>query len=266
MATCDIWIRNIISIYGLLLIIMLIIYYFVNSKWCKLTNYIYRSHLLGFESECAEVAVPYKRRLFESLNNLESYDKFLRFNNCIRVLEIGVKTGQNIQFYPNGTHLIGVDWNYKLKEYLTESDHAWQFSHIEIEKLIIGDGSCLIKDIPNNYLDAVVTTRSLCSVSSVPEVLKEIRRVLAPGGVYLFLEHIPDTKDALTRWLQGFLTKTKIWPSLFGDCRLDSNPLKFIQSANFKSVEWEKIKLRGYVSQPYRLNLTCYHIMGTARK
>ncbi|XP_057325497.1 thiol S-methyltransferase TMT1B-like isoform X2 [Microplitis mediator] len=265
MAACDISIRNIISIYGSLIIIILLVYYFIHSKWCKLTNYIYRLHLVGFESECAEVAVTYKKRLFESLNEIQSSDKILRFNNCIRVLEIGVKIGQNIQFYPNGTHLIGVDWNYKLKEYLTESDQAWQFSHIIIEKIIIGDGSYL-KDIPDNYVDAVVTTRSLCSVASVPDVLCEIHRVLAPGGIYLFFEHIPDEKDALTRWLQGFLTKTKIWPSLFGDCRLDSNPLECIQSANFKSVVWEIIKLRGYVSHPYRLNLTCYHIMGTAKK
>lgn len=74
---------------------------------------------------------------------------------------------------------MGVDWNRRLKEYLTRSDRAWQFSHIIIEKLIIGDGSSL-RGIPNGCVDAVVTVRSLCSTSSIRSTLDEIQRVLAP--------------------------------------------------------------------------------------
>lgn len=87
--------------------------------------------------------------------------------------------GDNIQYYPEGSHFIGVDWNRKLGDYLVNGNRSWQFSHVILERLITGDGSSL-KMVPSEYVDAVVTTRSLCSTKSVSETLKEIRRVLAP--------------------------------------------------------------------------------------
>jgi len=90
-----------------------------------------------------------------------------------------IVAGENIQFYPEGSHLIGVDWNAKLGEYLVKGSRSWQFSHVVIERLIIGDGSSL-RDVPTGCVDVVVTTRSLCSVTSMRSTLREICRVLAP--------------------------------------------------------------------------------------
>lgn len=80
------------------------------------------------------------------------------------------------------------------------------------------------------------------------------------------MEHVPDEEGTFTYWLQNFLTITKIWPSFFGDCRLDSDPTKDIEAAKFSDVTWESITLRGYISHPYRLNLSCHHVMGIATK
>lgn len=87
--------------------------------------------------------------------------------------------GENIQFYPKGTHLIGVDWNIRLGEYLVKGNRSRQFSHVIIERLIVGDGSSL-REVSTGCVDVVVTTRSLCSVRSVKGTLEEIYRVLAP--------------------------------------------------------------------------------------
>lgn len=67
-----------------------------------------------------------------------------------------------------------------------KSDRAWQFAHVQFEKLIIGDGTSL-SSIPSNCVDAVVTARSLCACSSVRETLREIRRVLAPVRRHFYL-------------------------------------------------------------------------------
>ncbi|XP_011303282.1 methyltransferase-like protein 7A [Fopius arisanus] len=265
MGTSDLWIKDILTVYGSTLLTILIIVYIINWRWTKFVKNIYRLHLMGFETECAELAVNYKERLFAPLNEAFSNDEILKVEGAIRLLEIGVKTGENFHFYPDKTHLICVDWNYKLEDYLTKSDRAWQFSHIKFEKLIIGDGTSL-KEIPSNYVDAVVTVRSLCSCSSVRETLGEIRRVLAPGGKYFFLEHIPEQEETFTHWFQWFLTKSKIYPSLFGDCRLDSSPLNDINTAGFSKISCESIILKGYVTHPYHLYLTRNHIMGIASK
>lgn len=87
--------------------------------------------------------------------------------------------GDNLPFYPQGTNFVGVDWNTKLPNYLINSDRSWQFDHLTFERFIIGDGSDL-KKVATGYVDAVVTTRSLCSSKSMRKTLQEIRRVLAP--------------------------------------------------------------------------------------
>ncbi|EZA53390.1 Methyltransferase-like protein 7A [Ooceraea biroi] len=245
--------------------IILCIGIWIIRKWPGLRKDIYKAHLLGFEIECAELASPYKEHLFKALQYIVSNDEMLRSMGSIRILEIGVKTGENIQFYPEGTHLIGVDWNVKLGEYLVKGHRSWQFSHVIIERLIVGDGSSL-KEVPTGCVDVVVTTRSLCSVRSIRSTLQEIRRVLTPGGKYIFVEHVPEKKGTCKRWLQIALTRTGIWPSLFGDCRLDADCVAEIENAGFEKVSWTFLALEGYVSHSFHLSLSKQHVFGIATR
>ncbi|XP_051174914.1 putative methyltransferase-like protein 7A isoform X2 [Leptopilina boulardi] len=215
MSASDIWLRDISTKYGFVIATILFLSLWINYKWSKLRNNIYTSYLLGFEAECAELAASYKRRLFRSLEQIVSHDETLRFMGQIRILEIGVKTGENIQYYPDGSQLIIVDWNRKLENYLICGKKSWQFSHVDFERQIFGDGSSLEK-IPNGSVDAVVTTRSLCSTISVADTIHEIHRVLAPGGKYFFMEHIAENEGTFTRWIQTMLTRSTLWPSLYG--------------------------------------------------
>ncbi|XP_043267148.1 methyltransferase-like protein 7A [Venturia canescens] len=265
MSTSDLWIRDIVSYYGYILLGFLIISWLVARRWRKFAENVYRSHLLGFETECADLVAPYKKKLFEQLKYLESNDEILRSLGRIRILEVGVKTGENIPFYPDGACFIGIDWNTKLADYLINSERAWQFSHVYFERLIVGDGNSL-RLIPSDCVDAVVSTRSLCSEDSVEKTLREIRRVLAPGGKYLFLEHVPDPTGGFVHKMQKFLTKSKIWPSLFGNCHLDMNPIEHINRAGFKDLVWKSLTLEGYVSQPNHLFLNRHHVIGTATR
>ncbi|OAD53556.1 Methyltransferase-like protein 7B [Eufriesea mexicana] len=170
---------------------------------------------------------------------------------------------ENIQFYPDGTHFIGVDRNLRLAEYLIKGNRSWQFSHIIIEHLIVGDGSSL-KEIPTGHVDIVVTTRSLCSMTSLKSTLREIHRVLTPGGRYLFIEHIPENEGTFIRWLQKMLSQTRIWPSLYGGCHLDIHPIVDIKNTGFNHVTWDTFTLEGYVSQTFHLILSRQHVLGVA--
>jgi SAM-dependent methyltransferase len=65
--------------------------------------------------------------------------------------------------------------------------------------------------------DSVVCTYTLCSVADQAQVLKEMRRILKPGGTLLFLEHgrSPDPGPArLQRWIEP------LWKNLMGNCHL----------------------------------------------
>ncbi|XP_012527730.1 methyltransferase-like protein 7A [Monomorium pharaonis] len=265
MSSIDLWICDVLGSYGIIALIILYIVIWTIKKWPMLQKDTYRTHLVGFEMECAELANPYKEHLFKALQDIVSNDEMLRSMGSIRILEIGVKTGENIQFYPEGTHLIGVDWNVKLGEYLIKGNRSWQFSHVIIERLIMGDGSSL-KEILTGYVDVVVTTRSLCSVKSIQSTLQEIRRVLAPGGKYIFVEHVPEKEGTFIRWLQIALTRCGIWPSLFGNCRLDVDCVADIENAGFKKVSWTFLALEGYVSHPLHLTLSRQHVFGIATR
>ncbi|MDD7966696.1 class I SAM-dependent methyltransferase [Actinomycetospora lemnae] len=60
------------------------------------------------------------------------------------------------------------------------------------------DGADL--DLPDDSADTVVSTFTLCTIPDVDRALREVRRVLRPGGQLLFLEHglSPDARTA--RW------------------------------------------------------------------
>ncbi|CAK9820578.1 Thiol S-methyltransferase METTL7B [Anthophora plagiata] len=263
MSNSDLWMRDVITSYGLLLVLSVLAIVVISRKWPSLQKSIYKAYLTGFEAECAELAVPYKKHLFESLEHITSCDNVLRSMGCIRLLEIGVKTGENIQFYPDNTHFIGVDRNLRLAEYLTQGNRFWQFSHVIIERIIVNDGSSL-KEVPTGSVDVVVTTRTLCSVTSIKSTLQEIHRVLAPGGQYLFMEHIPENEGTFVRWMQKMLSQTGIWPSLFGGCCLNVNPIVDIKNTGFDHITWDTFTLEGYVTQSFHLMLSKQHILGVA--
>ena len=93
MSASDLWLRDVCTKYGLIVVVILLLSFVINYKWSKVRAYIYKSYLLGFEVECAKLAASYKRRLFRPLEQIVSHDETLRSLGRIRVLEIGVKTG-----------------------------------------------------------------------------------------------------------------------------------------------------------------------------
>ena len=75
--------------------------------------------------------------------------------------------------------------------------------------------------------DAAVVTFVLCTVPDQDAALAEIRRVLKPGGVLCFLEHVRAGTARLAR-IQRALDAT-IWPHLFGGCHLGRDTAMAIQ-------------------------------------
>ena len=66
-----------------------------------------------------------------------------------------------------------------------------------------------MSQFPDESFDAVIETLVLCSVSDVDKSLQEIQRVLKPGGIFCFLDHVKGPVDET--WLvtiQNLLTST----------------------------------------------------------
>lgn len=108
-----------------------------------------------------------------------------------RVLEVGVGTGKNIEFYPPGVEVTGIDLTPGMIERARKRADAL---HKEVD-LRLSDVQSL--EFPDNSFDTVVATFVFCSVPDPVQGLSEVRRVVRPGGQVLILEHMRSAQPVI---------------------------------------------------------------------
>ena len=114
------------------------------------------------------------------------------------VMEIGIGTGKNIPYYPDGVMVMGIDKSENMLHY------AWRL-------LTRHDGKAVVLHLmdaqdlrfEDDTFDEVVATFVFCSVPDPIQGLLEARRVTRPGGRLLLLEHMRAASPRLTRLMQG---------------------------------------------------------------
>lgn len=104
------------------------------------------------------------------------------------VLEVGVGTGKNLAFYPEGVRVTGVDLTPGMLE---RARKRAAMLNRDIT-LLLGDARNL--EFPNSLFDSVVATYVFCSVSDPVQGLKELGRVVNPAGRIFLLEHVRSAK------------------------------------------------------------------------
>ncbi|KAL3242172.1 hypothetical protein MRX96_021449 [Rhipicephalus microplus] len=97
-----------------------------------------------------------------------------------------------------------------------------------------------LNNVKSCYVDAVVTTHVLCGVKDLDAVLKEIARVLAPGGKFFYVEHMRHDPGDWRRYVQMLVGP--LWRRIFNGCSLTQELHDGIQkSAHFASVSQCKV-------------------------
>ena len=89
--------------------------------------------------------------------------------------------GQNFKDYPDGSQLILVDINDKF--FPAVRDNLAKFPALTLEKYYVTDAADM-HEIPDGSVDAVVTQYALCSCHEVLQIMKEIKRILAPVSLW----------------------------------------------------------------------------------
>ncbi|MQA74317.1 MAG: methyltransferase domain-containing protein [Solirubrobacterales bacterium] len=100
------------------------------------------------------------------------------------VLEIAVGTGRNLEHYPPGIELAGIELSEEMLAIARERASALGRE----ADLRQGDAQAL--DFPDASFDTVLITLALCTIPDDRAAAREARRVLAPGGKLVLLEHV----------------------------------------------------------------------------
>lgn len=101
-----------------------------------------------------------------------------------RTLLVAVGTGLDLQYFPQGSNVLGIDISWKMLE---KAKGKSENTALDI-KLVRTDTQML--GFTDNVFDTVVTSCTFCSVPDPVKGLCEIRRVLKPGGKLLMFEHV----------------------------------------------------------------------------
>ena len=154
-----------------------------------------------------------------------------------RVLEIGIGSGLNLPFYSrNVARVIGLEPSPRLLAMARRVERTGNGSVEFIE------GSAEAIPLQDASVDTVVTTWTLCSIPDALRALRDMRRVLRPGGRLLFVEH-GRAPDPNVIWWQDRLTP--IWKRLGGGCHLNRAIGTLIEGAGFQFDRLQTGYMRG---------------------
>jgi len=173
--------------------------------------------------------------LFESPIEMRAFSKYRKKALSLakgKVLGIGVGTGKNLPYYPEGVEVIGIDFS---RGMLEKAEKRKKELGLENVKLLYMDAQNM--EFDDNTFDTVVSTFVFCTVPDPIKGLKEAYRVLKPGGTAIFLEHMKSNSRLLNipLYLMEPFIKTLLGTSMLRETQ------KNIEKAGFKIEKVENL-------------------------
>jgi ubiquinone/menaquinone biosynthesis C-methylase UbiE len=143
-----------------------------------------------------------------------------------KILEVGVGTGKNLEFYSTDKEVTGIDFSEKMlekaKNKSKDKDHV-TLMEMDAEKMTFED----------NTFDTVVTSCVFCSVPDPVKGLKEIRRVCKNGGKVIMLEHMRSNKPVVGK----IMDRINFIPLHIWGANINRQTLKNLQEAGFNKED-----------------------------
>ena len=155
-----------------------------------------------------------------------------------RVVEVGFGSGLNLPFYDPAkvVEVIGVDPSTTMLKRaevrIAASPIPVSIEALSSEALPFDDGDA----------DSLVCTFSLRTIPDPRAALREMRRVLKPGGRLIFAEHGASPDPAVRRWQDRL---NGVWGRIAGGCNINRPILTLLEQAGFATESVETGYLKG---------------------
>jgi SAM-dependent methyltransferase len=151
------------------------------------------------------------------------------------VVEIGPGTGANLRYYRPGTRVTAIEPN----PYMHQPLHA-EARRRGIAVDLRAEGAERI-GLPDASAEAVVSTLVLCTVPDPAAAIREIGRILRPGGRLIFIEHVRAVDHSAYGVLQR--ASARPWRWLFEGCDVNRDTEGLLRAAGFAEVTVDRYRL-----------------------
>jgi len=168
------------------------------------------------------------------------------------VLEVGVGPGMNFPYYDPQK----VDKVYALEPnpgMVAKAENQRRQTELQVEFLDL-PGERI--PLPDDSVDTVVSTFTLCTIPGVAEAIRGISRVLRPGGQFLFFEHGLSPDASVRRWQER---TEPLFKWAFEGCHVTRDIAALIKQGGFQIERMET----GYLA-PFPKSGS-YYFWGVAR-
>jgi ubiquinone/menaquinone biosynthesis C-methylase UbiE len=148
-----------------------------------------------------------------------------------RVVELGAGAGANFRYLRPGTTVIAAEPNRHMHGQMRQRARSWgvQLSIVPsgIEGLALADDS----------VDAVMASLVLCTVADAAATVREVHRVLKPGGRFVCIEHVAAPAGSFVGRLQRLVYRP--WRWFFEGCHTHRDTAATLQRTGFSHVAIE---------------------------
>jgi SAM-dependent methyltransferase len=155
------------------------------------------------------------------------------------VLEVGFGTGRNLALYPAEVKSVtGIDP--LVTDGVATVDARVAAARFPVTRTALRADGALPFDA--GRFDCVVTTWTLCSIPDAAAALREMRRVLKPGGRYVFVEHGRSQRESTARWQDRL---NPLWSRLADGCNINRPIDRIVAQSGFELTSIDRFRGKG---------------------
>jgi ubiquinone/menaquinone biosynthesis C-methylase UbiE len=143
------------------------------------------------------------------------------------VLEIGAGDGVNLAYYPPDAQVIATEPDSESIDLISDYEDNVMLAQVSAEEL----------PFPDATFDAVVGTLVFCTIPDAQRALREVKRVLKPGGSLRLVEHVR-AKNPIGRAFMQIANPA--WHWMTGGCNINRDTLSAVRAAGFQILATHK--------------------------